>query len=147
MDNITFEIKDNSKKIDKILEYAENIVDIEIAIGLFAGSDPFEATKGWINENGSSDGKHPPSRPFVLPTFEANKKGMQKSIIGSIKRYENPYTFMPILANNMSDKIKARIINGKFKKLAKSTIERKGFSNPLIETWDMYNAITTRRLK
>lgn len=144
MSNVTVKIKDDRTKIDELLKLADSPIDVEVAAGIFSNSHPVEAKRAIFNEFGTSIA---PSRPFVLPTFEANKRGMQKYIVGALRKNKNPEDFLMDLAQDMADKIQSKIIGQRFKKLADSTIARKGHGVKLIDTGEMYDAVIARRLK
>jgi hypothetical protein len=143
MDSVTVEITDDQSKLNEILAMGD-IVEIEIATGLFRDLDPEATLKGIYNE---LPNPRVPSRPFVEPTYIGNEKWMQRQVIANLKRGNNPNVFMVDMMNQMVDKIKHRINMGRFVKLADSTIAKKGHALPLKDTMEMYNAIKSRRLK
>lgn len=141
---LKIDMKDNQDKLDEILDRYGSVTDIAYAVGIFSEDNPEEAKKGILNEKGTSKS---PSRPFVEPTAISNEKFITQQIKKKLRKNESPETTLSIIADNLVGKVQGRIRGQKFKKLAPSTIKRKGHDTKLIETGEMYNAIKKKKIK
>lgn len=128
--------------IEKLLNNAKKLDGLSIDAGIFGG---FAAQKAMWQEYGTI---HIPARPFLRNTLY--EKG------SSFASQATPFLYQIIeggstaglvsgLGSYMSDAIKATIDAGNFAPLAPATVARKGHSKPLIDTGDMYGAITYRQ--
>jgi len=147
MANVTVKITDDQTKLNELL--AMNGTNIEIAVGLFSESDPEATLKGQYNEQHTPSPSKTivPKRPFIEPTYIANEKWLIRMVKFELKKGKHPHIFLTHLMEQMVMKVKHRINMGHFKKLAPSTIKKKGHNLPLKDTMQMYNAIKSRRIK
>lgn len=133
--------KDDRRKLDKILNNFDN-TNFSDYIGLFSEINEKATQKGIFNEFGTAKA---PARPFVEPTYLKNEKWMIQQVKKNLKKFNSPKVFMTVMSEELVDKTKHTIDVMKYPQLAESTIIKKGNDKLLIDTKEMYEAITTTR--
>jgi hypothetical protein len=137
---LTLTIKDRDKGLRKINKSFKGKKKHKIKVGLFG----YQAGIGAIHEFGAPANRIP-ARPFISTTIDKNRKKYEKLF----ERYSKHIvtgrieleTVLQIIAITVASDIKKTITNLKKPKNAPSTIKKKGFDNPLIETGLMRNAV------
>lgn len=113
----------------------------EVSAGLFGG---FAAKKATWNEYGTS---RMPARPFLRNTLYEREREwgvfLGPKLIAVLDGANVDVVAM--LGPQMVKSIRSTINAGNFAPLAASTIAKKGHSKPLIDTGDMYGAISWRK--
>jgi hypothetical protein len=112
--------------------------------GMHKNSDMTVAAIAAVHEFGSSDG-HIPERSFMRSAIAQNKNQIQTMIDklaakvadGQMQRDRA----LGIIGQYIKDRIVSKINTGPFQELAKSTIDRKGSSKPLIDTGQMKQSV------
>jgi hypothetical protein len=123
-----------------------------VVIGFFgdgADANSNVAEKAVIHEFGTKDGKIP-KRPTLRPVFDEElvrvqnmgKRLMDKAIATGSATYIKVLRPIGIY---FEQKIKLYIDRGNYRKLADSTIKRKGHSTPLWETGKMQSEVTYKK--
>ena len=88
-----------------------------------------------------------PSRPFMRQTFDKNRdkylRLMQAATV-RINAGTKPVDALMPIANEVRNDYILAIQSGAFKANAESTVDKKGYNAPLVETGQMQRAITTR---
>ena len=124
----------------KMINGAKQLDGKKVDAGLFGG---FAQKKAMWQEYGTSRGI--PARPFLRNTLY--EKGPQwpdfiaPQILDSILNGSGA-NITNLLGQKMVDDIRATIDAGNFAPLSPETIKRKGHAKPLIDTGEMYGAIT-----
>lgn len=133
----------------RIIRSAKLTNNVELAVGLFGedrhANDPFTLPEiGAVNEFGTADG-HTPARPFMRTAFDENvtkyntiiKTLLTKVIDGELR----PLQMIDQVGILMVGDIKKKITDIRTPPNAQSTIDTKGFNNPLIRTGLMRNSV------
>ena len=98
-----------------------------------------------INEFGSSDGKHPPSRPFMRLAIDKNRDKTNALVVKLAKMIVDgkmtPLRALGLLGETVKGNMVKIINSGVSPVNKKSTIDRKGSSKPLIDTGQLKNSI------
>ncbi len=127
--------------LDEMIARLEEANGKQAEAGLFGG---FAADKAMWQEYGTSRGI--PARPFLRNTmYENGSKWSRKAASGVLQVFEgglSTTTLLSQLGTQMVDDIRQTINAGNFVPLAPQTVARKGSSRPLIDTGEMYGAIT-----
>lgn len=88
-----------------------------------------------------------PSRPFMRQTFDANRAKYEKMLQAAGLRIgpnlKPTDALMPVANEVRNDYIRA-IQSGKFEPNAPSTVDKKGYNAPLVETGQMQRALNIR---
>jgi hypothetical protein len=145
------------KIIDKDLGYAalfrraREIESSTVTVGIIGDAanesdgDLTVAEYGAVNEFGTDDG-HIPARPFLRPTFDAERERLmqvgQKLIGAVIDGKMTTDQALGILGADLASKVKARITSHVPPPNAPSTVARKGSDKTLIDTGRLLNAIS-----
>lgn len=88
-----------------------------------------------------------PSRPFIRQTFDANRAKYLKMIQAAGLRVGpglKPTDALMPVANEMRNDYILAIQSGKFKPNAPSTVDKKGFNAPLVDSGQMQRALNIR---
>ena len=88
-----------------------------------------------------------PSRPFMRQTFDANRAKYEKMIQAAGLRIGpnlKPTDALMPIANELRNDYILAIQSGKFKPNAESTVDKKGYNAPHVETGQMQRALNTR---
>ena len=129
----------------------EKVDGVEVVAGFVKGKSSPESTyKAYVNEFGtmttgilSSDKQSTiPSRPFMQQSIPKMRENISKVLVGTKAR--NLDTKLRNLGYTMADAIEKSAWDGSFVENAPYTIEKKGRDQPLIDTGDMVNDITSQ---
>lgn len=115
---------DGLKKVQKSLKKSKSL-----KIGFFGGGESVQ--KAFFTDQGT---RNIPPRPFLsdLPDY-IEKKDILAFMKHSVGGNKNPMDSAKIL----EEKVRQRILNNSYADNAPSTIKRKGFNRPLVETMQM----------
>ncbi len=116
-----------------------------VAVDVGIVNDPELAAIGRINEYG--DGKHIPSRPFMRITNARTRLlqvRMLREAVDAVQAGVPATAAIKPVAIRMVQEVKRTIIGFRDPPNADSTVEKKGFDNPLQEHGDLVDAITYR---
>lgn len=109
---------------------------------LTAGSfDSRNAQLLWYSEN---KGKNRPKRPAMSTAFNAFVRSNQHRAGYSLLAIASPERFLQKTGDKLAESIKKSITGWSVPANAPSTIAKKGFNNPLIETGKMRDSIDYR---
>ncbi len=119
---------------------------LEVQVGFQAGEKIYEDGTDLVdiaayNEYGTSD---TPSRPFMKQSFENHEDELQKACVGVNQMLNNGGTAeagLKKLGVIVKGLVQDEIVNGGFAPNAPSTIEKKGSSQPLIDTSTMRQSV------
>ena len=134
-------VKDTNNT-DKLLKQLESLFKKEITVGLHGDVGGDILSRGIYNEFGT---KNIPERSFIRAGYDTEKK----NIINDAEKLTRKVVAMEIkpqtAANLLGDATKGRIqefaIDLRDPPNAQSTIDKKGSSNPLVDTGQMIGAI------
>lgn len=136
-------IESDVDQLDEAIARLEQLDGKTAEAGLFGG---FAAKKAMWQEYGTSRGI--PERPFLRNTqYENESRWSQKTGQDIIQVFEGGLSSSAVLSNLgllMVQDIRKTIDAGNFAPLSPATIAKKGSSKPLVDTGDMYGAITHR---
>jgi len=115
----------------------------QLDVGFLAGATEADGTSvalvAALNEFGT--GRMPP-RPFMRPTVANNKSKWGPNLGTALKATNyDPMKSLDLLGEEIVGEIKQTINSVTSPKLAESTIARKGFEKPLIDTSTMINSV------
>ncbi|MCM6765680.1 hypothetical protein [Weissella paramesenteroides] len=137
------EVESNVDELDEAIARLEQLDGKTAEAGLFDG---FAAKKATWQEYGTSRGI--PARPFLRNTqYENENQWSQKTGQDIIQVFEGGLSSSAVLSKLgilMVQDIRKTIDTGNFAPLSPATIAKKGSSKPLVDTGDMYGAITHR---
>lgn len=137
------EVESNVDELDEGIARLEQLDGKTAEAGLFGG---FAAKKATWQEYGTSRGI--PARPFLRNTqYENENQWSQKTGQDIIQVFEGGLSSSAVLSKLgilMVQDIRKTIDAGNFAPLSPATIAKKGNSKPLVDTGDMYGAITHR---
>lgn len=124
----------------------------KVAVGLFAKVGDEVLTKGIVNEFGANTGNSViPERSFIRSTYNKNVKKVTSrfnDIARSISRGNyNVIKKLKLIGLEQESAIKQTIVDLRSPSNAASTIKAKGSSNPLIDTGEMRNKISSELRK
>ncbi len=134
-------IKDTNNT-DKLLKQLQSLFNKEIIVGLHGDVGGDVLSRGIYNEFGT---KNIPERSFIRAGYDSEKK----NIINDAEKLTRKVVAMEIkpnaAANLLGDATKGRIqefaIDLRNPPNAQNTIDKKGSSNPLVDTGQMIGAI------
>lgn len=133
----------NSKAdVRGIINRLKSLDNQEVEAGVMGG---FAQKKAMWNEYGTS---RIPARPFLRNTLYENEHSWSSFIAPKVLGLMNGGSAVEVIATlgpQMVKDIRATIDAGNFAPLAPSTVRQKGSSTPLIDTGEMYGAITWRQ--
>ncbi|WP_419154632.1 hypothetical protein [Weissella bombi] len=136
-------VESDIDKLDEAIARLEQVNGKTAEAGLFGG---FAAQKATWQEYGTSRGI--PARPFLRNTqYENESRWSQKTGQDIIQVFEGGLSSSAVLSKLgllMVQDIRKTIDAGNFAPLSPVTIAKKGSSKPLVDTGDMYGAITHR---
>jgi len=87
-----------------------------------------------------------PARPFMRQAIDSNLDNLKRAYFIAMKSDNLRPRALEIVARKLLAGIQDQIISIKKPRNAKSTIRRKGFDNPLIETGLMLESVKSKRL-
>ena len=138
---ISFKIKIDDKDIYKELKKQH----AKIEVGFFEGekypNGKSVAEVAAFNEFGG--GKVPP-RPFMRTCVERRKNIWKKLVRDELAKNEDARVTLALLGNRMVEDLKDYIKIWTYPPNAPSTIAKKGFNDPLVETGRMMNSVDWR---
>lgn len=138
---ISFKIKIDDKDIYKELKKQ----NAKIEVGFFEGekypNGKSVAEVAAFNEFGG--GKVPP-RPFMRTCVERRKNIWKKLVRDELAKNEDARVTLALLGNRMVEDLKDYIKIWTYPPNAPSTIAKKGFNDPLVETGRMMNSVDWR---
>lgn len=138
---ISFKIKIDDKDIYKELKKQH----AKIEVGFFEGEKYPDgksvAEVAAFNEFGG--GKVPP-RPFMRTCVERRKNIWKKLVRDELAKNEDARVTLALLGNRMVEDLKDYIKIWTYPPNAPSTIAKKGFNDPLVETGRMMNSVDWR---
>lgn|SRR5699024_11032695 len=141
--NIGFKtsIESDVDELDQAIARLEQLNGKTAEAGLFGG---FAAKKATWQEYGTSRGI--PARPFLRNTqYENENQWRQKTSQDIVQVFEGGLSSSAVLSKLgllMVQDIRKTIDSGNFAPLSPVTVAKKGSSKPLVDTGDMYGAIT-----
>ncbi len=119
--------------------------DFEVDVGFF---DERNATVGFFNEFGT---REVPERPFMRTAFDRNLPQMTalfKKLLGNVADGKTSKRAAGlVLGKKMKKLITDSISSWSTPPNASSTIERKGFNRPLVDTGQMLKSVTFKLKK
>lgn len=127
----------------------------KVAVGLFAKVGDDVLTRGIVNEFGARAGKNGnvviPERSFIRSTYNKNVKKVARRFAEIGKSISNGnYNVdkkLKLIGSEQEAAVKKTISDLKYPPNAPYTIRKKGFDNPLIETGEMRNKISSELRK
>ena len=110
-----------------------------------ASKEKYVATVAMANEYGVPEKKIPP-RPFMKRTVEGNSRKWKKFIKNDIANSKKPdlQNTLNKLTTKVINDIQTTINELMYPPNAESTIRKKGFNNPLVDTGTMRDTVTWR---
>lgn len=145
MVSVTFKGGDKLKsELAKILRKAKNARSVDI--GFMGGSTEADGTPvplvAALNEYGAPSRGQPP-RSFFRNMIANNKDGWGRILAGAMKGFDNDAErSLGLLGQEVQEQLQDSIRELKSPPLAPSTIARKGFAKPLIDTSTMLRSVT-----
>lgn len=138
------------RAMERLLENVVRVKGRKVEVG-FPNADEMHREAGMsvkqlalIHEFGTIDG-HIPARPFIQPTMHKNRFEYRRMMFKSAKELtlgrKDADAALTEIGKRAVDDMRLTILEGNFKALAESTIAKKGHSQPLIESDQMYDAI------
>lgn len=141
---VKMSVSDNREKIDKFLDEYEGESEITISVGIFSESGQDVVNRAYWNENGTSTA---PARPFVLPTATRNENGISIEIKKTFRKVDDLDAMFDIIGNRMVESMQGVILSGGgMPKLSEETIRKKGHDTKLIDTGQMFDSITYKKV-
>ena len=157
----TLEIVDIDHGGKKALRNLANLKDIHGYAGIFEeagtyptkGNPPIAMVAFW-NQFGTrnSDGtERIPERPFMSTAFDEIRRDLEKELEWALEDIidgkATPYKAIDRAGKYLAKNIKKKIVEWKIPRNADSTIAKKGFDDPLIETRRMLNSVKFKKFK
>lgn len=134
-------VESDVDELDQAIARLEQLNGRTAEAGLFGG---FAAKKATWQEYGTSRGI--PARPFLRNTqYENENQWRQKTGQDIVQVFEGSLSSSAVLSKLgllMVQDIRKTIDAGNFAPLSPVTVAKKGSSKPLVDTGDMYGAIT-----
>ena len=134
-------VESDIEELDQAIARLEQLNGRTVEAGLFGG---FAAKKATWQEYGTSRGI--PARPFLRNTqYENENQWRQKTGQDIVQVFEGGLSSSAVLSKLgllMVQDIRKTIDAGNFAPLSPVTVAKKGSSKPLVDTGDMYGAIT-----
>lgn len=132
----------NLDLLDDIEQFCTECCKQELDVGVIDGSHTYSDGMSvydvaCINEYGSADGRRPPQRAFIESTVKRESQHWQQLLANEFLTAIQSGT---LTLTHIGEQVKADVIKTIDDNLhphpnnAKSTIEKKGFDHPLIET-------------
>lgn len=157
----TLKIVDKDHGGKKALRNLEKLKDLHGYAGIFkeAGSYPTKesppvAQVAFWNQFGTrnSDGtERIPERPFMSTAFDEIRRDLEKELEWALEDIIDgkitPSKAIDKAGKFLSERIKKKIVEWKIPRNATSTIAKKGFDDPLIETRRMLNSVKFKKTK
>ena len=144
--NATATLNPGPLKALKALLTAPPVADV----GVFASSGADVVAYATINENGGDKGNNPPRRSFIASTLNLHYKVYTALLVRGVRtavRTGKPQAATKAVedtAERYKRDIGRRIDSGVGPRNAASTVARKGFNHPLVETGTLRKAIAWR---
>lgn len=82
-----------------------------------------------------------PPRPFFSDMVAEKSDSWPDAIGALLEAGHDPDTALALAGEGIAGQLRDSIVNGEYAPLAESTIERKGFDKPLVDTSHMLNSI------
>ena len=147
------DISNKMKNLDKALNFFGGGEQLGFAVGLIEGKASDESIfKGTINELGYTPGRIP-KRPWFSKNFEIHGAKYERFLVQKMKDNWNKTVetgrgidsdgneLRMELAEMIVSDLKESITEGDWKENAPSTVEKKGFDWPLVETGVMHDEV------
>lgn len=139
------------KGFDNYKDAFKGLDSKKVAVGLFAKVGDEVLTKGIVNEFGARAGKNGntviPERSFIRSTYNKNVKKVTRRFTQIAKSISNgSYNVdrkLKLIGLEQEAAVKQTIVDLRSPPNAPSTIKAKGSSNPLIDTGEMRNKISS----
>lgn len=130
---------------EKIIAAAKKGEHAIVRVGFLEGSTNRKGVSiplyAFFNEFGT---KRSPPRPFFRRMIKANKGDWPKQLAGALKAADyDPVRALALEGKEIEGQLVDSINALTSPRLAKSTIKRKGFSKPLIDTGDMRKSVNS----
>ena len=138
---ISFKIKIDDKDIYKELKKQHAKIEVGFLEGEKYPDGKSVAEVAAFNEFG---GGHTPPRPFMRTCCERRRNKWRKVIKDNLAKNPDVRTTMAELAQVMVEDLKDYIKIWTYPPNAPSTIARKGFNDPLVDTGRMMNSVDWR---
>jgi len=143
------------KGFDNYKDAFKGLDSKKVAVGLFAKVGDEVLTKGIVNEFGARAGKNGnvviPERSFIRSTYNKNIKKVARRFTQIAKSISdgnyNVNKKLKLIGLEQEAAIKQTIVDLRSPPNAPSTIKSKGSSNPLIDTGEMRNKISSELRK
>lgn len=146
-------VKTKNNGFNKYKEAFKKLNSKKVAVGLFETAGKKVITRGIVNEFGTENaGKNKnvtiPERSFVRSTYNKNYKKVAKDFTKIAKNISrgnyNVNAKLKEIGLKQELEIKKTINSLKIPSNALSTIKNKGFDNPLIETGEMRDKVSSK---
>jgi len=138
---IRFSIKIDDKDIYKQLKKQNG----KIEVGFFEGEKyPDGKSVAKVAAFNEFGGGHTPPRPFMRTLAQNHRKIWRKILQDELPKEEDAHTALATLAEYMVDDLKDYIRIWTYPPNAPSTVKKKGFNNPLVDTGRMMNSVDWR---
>ena len=115
-----------------------------VEVGFF---DPANASIAVIHEHGAP-GANIPERSFLRSTFDEERPALERQLAEGVEEvFKGRATLERILMNvgdDLADKVHRKILGMNSPANAPSTVAKKGFDDPLVETGAMADAVEAR---
>lgn len=128
----------------KLAEIAKGMTPGSLDVGFMAGATypdgtPVAQVAFW-NEFGTN---RTPARPFFRTMIAKESKGWPE-LLGkaAVHTSYNTRKALSLIGEKINDDLKTSIVNWQDPPNAQSTVDRKGFNDPLIDTGDMLRSTT-----
>ena len=138
---IRFSIKIDDKDIYKQLKKQNG----KIEVGFFEGEKyPDGKSVAEVAAFNEFGGGHTPPRPFMRTLVQNHRKIWRNILQDELPKEDNAHTALATLAEYMVDDLKDYIKIWTYPPNAPSTIAKKGFNDPLVDTGRMMNSVDWR---
>ena len=138
---IRFSIKIDDKDIYKQLKKQNG----KIEVGFFEGEKyPDGKSVAEVAAFNEFGGGHTPPRPFMRTLVQNHRKIWRKILQDELPKEDNAHTALATLAEYMVDDLKDYIKIWTYPPNAPSTIAKKGFNDPLVDTGRMMDSVDWR---
>lgn len=139
-----------------IFKQLKNLADAQVFVGVFSDEEPYDkdgrsvgvAQVAFWNEYGT---ENIPERSFIRSAFDENRVSLKKIMDDSLGELLDGRATHTKALNKagaaLRKMIKAKIIAFRSPANAPSTIAKKGFDNPLIDTKKLLNSIEYKKMK
>lgn len=138
---ISFKIKIDDKDIYKQLKKQNG----KIEVGFFEGEKyPDGKSVAEVAAFNEFGGGHTPPRPFMRTLVQNHRKIWRNILQDELPKEDDAHTALATLAEYMVDDLKDYIKIWTYPPNAPSTIAKKGFNDPLVDTGRMMDSVDWR---